>query len=127
MDITDILARVMGVFSLIVGIAMFYRKKTILALLHDFFTHRTVAFAVGAIELLLAIFFVTIHWEWRSPLEIIVSLFGVILFLEGLFYILISNEAFQKLHRSLRLEKFYYVGMIYSLVIGIFLTIASLL
>ena len=125
MDLTDILARWMGIASIIIGVAMFFRKKLMLEIVHEFFKHREAAFWVGSVELLLGLFLVIVHWEWNNVLEIIVSIFGLILFLEGLFYIMITNAQFKKLHKVLRLEKFYYVGLVYAIVVGIVLLFLS--
>lgn len=127
MELTITLARIIGLFSLIIGIAMLYRKQTILAFIHSLYKHPNVEFGTGAIELLIGTAFITIHWEWRTPLEVIVSIFGLLLFLEGAFYILGTNKVFKRLHKALNLEKFYYAGVIYSISIGVALTVVSFL
>ena len=125
MELTHILARWMAILSIVVGIAMLIQKKMILELLKDFFKHRAAGFIVGTLELMLGIFLIIIHWEWRTLLEILISVFGIIIFLEGFFYVTVSNEVFSKLYKALRLEKIYYVSVLYAFVFGILLLYIS--
>jgi hypothetical protein len=126
MGLTFFLAQLFGVSLLIVSIAMMFRRKEMLQVLHDFLNDRATLFIGALISLMVGILLILIHNIWTGDLlTIVVTLLGWVLTLRGIIWLFVPAGLLRKLVNSAKKEQTYYVITCIVFVIGIYLTFAG--
>jgi hypothetical protein len=80
---TRILARVAGPFIALIGAAVALRGEGLGELLSGLEREPGAIFSLGLITLLLGLVMLVLHHRWRSPLQIVLSAFGVLMVVRG--------------------------------------------
>ncbi|MCX6751987.1 MAG: hypothetical protein NTZ87_00585 [Candidatus Nomurabacteria bacterium] len=119
MDITILVAKVLGIYLLVSGLFLIIRGKTIPNLLKDFFGHPATVFLTGIILIFLSSIYLIQYSVWNGTAQVLVTLFVCLVMLKGLFYVFfpqILNEVSLKRFRG----PFVVYGLI-AIVIGLYL------
>jgi len=120
MDASLFLARVLGLYFLVVGIALLLRPKSLIEMADEFMANRPVMFLSGLLALTVGILIVASHNLWTPDWRIVPTLFGWIAFLKGT-AILCLPANWTKIGRFFLRESFLIpAGMAY-LLLGAFL------
>lgn len=98
MDITILIAKVLGVYFLISGIFVITHQKTLGLILKDLFQNRAMTFIVGALLVLGGALVVMRSDIGSDPLGIFVQVVGWAILIKGAVYIL----APERLHKMVR-------------------------
>jgi len=120
---TQFLSRLLGLYSLIVALAMATQREatlqTIAALLQD----RPLLFVVGIFTLLAGLAMVLVHNAWSGgALRIVVTLIGWITLAKGASFLLLSPPAAADFYLgTMRYAQLYYGYMAFSLALGAWL------
>lgn len=125
MENTLFLAQFLGIFSIILSIVVILRRKMMVRVVTDFLRNRTLAFIVGLLETLFGLLLVLKHFEWNTPLEVVISLLGMLFLLEGIFYLSATKGFMRKMIGMLDNQSAYYFFSVLYLVFGIYLTIVG--
>lgn len=80
---TQTLARIVGPYLLIVGVALAARGASLTLLLPSFMQNAPLVFATGAFTLMAGLVLLAAHHHWSSPAAIIISFVGVAATLKG--------------------------------------------
>jgi hypothetical protein len=117
---TLFLARLIGVFLIIVSLAMLVQKQglapAITALVHD----RAALLVVAMIGLVAGLAMILAHNVWSGGvLAGAVTLIGWLLVLRNALILFLPAEALQALFDALHVERFYYLYAVIDLLIGI--------
>lgn len=117
MEITLIVAKVMGAYLVISGFFLLLRGKTLPSILKDFFEHPAVVYLTGAILVFLSTLFLVQNNVWDGTWRSVVTLFAWMVLLKGVMYIF----APEMLHRivSKKLLEMLNVYGIVAIVAGI--------
>ena len=115
---TMFLAKLLGSFFLVVGIALFSKKD---ALLKEFvpFAENTVAmFYAGALAFLAGISMVLHHNSWENGMESLISLFGWIALIKGASLMILPNNIFVDLVKSFNKPVYYHLKAMALILLG---------
>jgi len=80
---TAIIARIIGPMLVIVGLAIVVRPSIFIGAIDTFWADAAAPLLWGIISLLLGLTILALHWRWRRPVEIAVTLIGVLSLARG--------------------------------------------
>jgi hypothetical protein len=121
MPLTYFLAQLIGLYCLLIGCALLFRKKMMVEVINDMYRNPSVLFVVGLIATFLGLLVVLNHNYWNSGfLALVVTLVGWAALLKG-GVILFVPEMTVSWVRMARLEKFAYVYAVIVLIVGLYL------
>ncbi|QUR69369.1 hypothetical protein [Mycobacterium spongiae] len=119
---TQMLARVLGPFTVIVCITAVARASDMSALLSQFEANSLWTWVAGAFVLVFGLIMVAAHQYWRGAAAIIVSLFGWLITLRGLM-LLAFPKAFVSLANAMMDAQGLWVALCIAFaVVGLYLT-----
>ena len=87
MDITLLVAKVLGIYLVVGGLFLIFRGKTIPHLLKDFFDHPAVMYLTGIIWIFLSSMYLIQYNTWDGTWRTLVTLFAWLVMLKGLAYV----------------------------------------
>ena len=120
---TPFLARLIGVFSIVLVAAMLVRGS---ALVETVIGDRAIMFDLALISVAGGLAIVIGHNVWSGGvLPVVVTLVGWLILVKGLFLLFVSPELFAKLFAQIHYGEHFYVYLAPALVIGLYLTIAG--
>jgi uncharacterized membrane protein HdeD (DUF308 family) len=122
MELTTLLSQVFGIYLIVGGIAIWYRKSYFAPVLGDFAHDPMMRLIVGTLELVAGLFLVLTHNVWTSAAASLVSLFGWMLVLEGAFYMIASDALVARMYKSLLKPWWFVFGGIFAVLVGAYLT-----
>jgi len=123
---TIFLARLIGLFCLVVSMAMFLHKQAMVEMLTAMVRDRPLVFILGMLGLLAGLAMVLTHNVWSGgALPIVVTLFGWILLIRGTILLLLPPDALASLMDSLPFKRLFYFSAGITLVVGLYLTYAG--
>lgn len=120
---TILLAKVCGLFLVIVGTAIALSRHEFVNVVADFARERLLRTVVSAIELLAGLFMVMLHNDWSSVPAGIISLFGWMLVVEGVVYLTLPNETVERLTAPFNSPPLYLFGGIAAVAMGVYLAV----
>lgn len=121
MEQTLFLAQFIGLFSIVLSIAIILRRKMVVHVMRDFMQDRTLAFIVGVAEIATGLLLVLVHSSWNNSLEVALSAFGWLLLAEGIFYVFATKRILRKITRALDNVSAYYFFAVLYLLLGVYL------
>lgn len=119
--LTILLAKVLGVYLVVIGIALFARRKYFLAVFAGFVENRLLRMVVAIAELVAGLFLVLTHQIWSSWPAGIITFFGWAMVVEGVAYLFVPDRWINKMFRLFNTKVWYFVGGILAVVIGLYL------
>ncbi len=119
MDISLIVAKVLGIYLVVSGLVLIFKGKTIAYLLKDFFDHPAIVYLTGVILLFLSSLFLLQNNIWDFTWRTVITIFAWATLLKGLAYIFIPET----LHKMVNKKMLGNLGVhgFFSIVIGIIL------
>jgi drug/metabolite transporter (DMT)-like permease len=126
MNITIVLAQVLGISFLVMGISMLVNKKTVLAALQEITREPGVLWLWGIIALLIGAVFVALNNVWTGGLPLFVTVMGWLALLKGVFILFFPRTAVA-MYRKLEKESWLMAGGLVVLVIGLILLYQGLM
>ena len=121
MELTILLSKVLGIYVLIGGVAIWFKRAYFAPVLGNFVRDPLMRLIVGSLELIAGLFMVFTHNIWSSAAASLVSLVGWMLLLEGAFYLLAPESLISKTIGKLDTRLWYTFGGIFAVIIGIYL------
>ncbi len=118
MDISIILARILGILFLVLGISLFNRK-TVVVLLEEMERQKGFSWLGGLIAVVFGAVIVSLGGFWFSDWRVVISVIGWLSLLKG-FFILVFPESSASFYHEFKM-KCSTVGGIAVVVIGLFL------
>lgn len=121
MDISIYLAKVFGIYLIIVPIAVLINRKHYEKLLDDFFKNSSFVFFSGIIHLILGLFIVIVHNIWANDWRIIITLLAWLGVLKGIIRIMFPFKIAGWVGKIKDIRKFW-VWCFIMILLGIYLT-----
>jgi hypothetical protein len=123
---TIFLARLIGLFLLLVSLPMFLHKQAMVETATAVGRDRPLLLVLGMLALLAGLAMVLTHNIWSGgALPVLVTLFGWILLIRGALLLLLSPEAIVGLFDFFRFEQLFYFFAAINVVLGLYLTYAG--
>lgn len=118
---TILLAKVFGVFLLIVGVVVLVRRRDLETTAATFARGHPLHVTVAAMRLLAGLFLVMLHNDWSSPAAAIISAFGWMLIAVSVTYLALPYALVERLTARISPPWLYVVGGVCAIVLGIYL------
>lgn len=100
MDITMLVAKVLGIYMVVAGLFLLFKGKSVPHLLRDFFDHPAVTYLTGIILIFLASIYLLQYNVWDGTWRTLVTVFVWATGIKGLLYVfaphLMSEMAIKK-------------------------------
>lgn len=122
MELTTLLSQVFGIYLIVGGIAVWSRQRYFMPIIGDFAKDPLQRLIVATLELVAGLFIVLTHNLWTSAAASLVSLFGWMLVVEGVFYMLASDKTVAKVYKALDFKAWFTFGGLLALLAGLYLT-----
>ena len=124
---TTYLARLIGIYCILMGLAMIIRKQAAVAVLTAMLHNAQLLLALGVITVIAGLALVLAHNIWSGgAVPVIVTLVGWIAVIKGSLLLFLSPEQESSLFLdSLHLEQGFYFYLGFMLLLGIYLTYAA--
>jgi uncharacterized protein YjeT (DUF2065 family) len=87
MEISLVVAKVLGVYLIVSGLFLIFRGKTVPQLLRDFFDHPAIMYLTGVILIFLSTLMLLENNIWDGTWRSVVTAFTWLILLKGLLYI----------------------------------------
>ncbi|MGA7711127.1 MAG: hypothetical protein WCA81_04440 [Rhizomicrobium sp.] len=120
---TPFLARLIGVFSIVLVAAMLVRGS---AMVETIVGDRPIMFDLAMISVAAGLAMVLGHNVWSGGmLPVVVTLVGWLIFVKGLFLLFGTPEMFSRLFAQIHYGEHFYIYLAPAFVIGLYLTVAG--
>lgn len=120
-ELSLLLAKVFGIYLIVIGIALFARRRYFSAVFAGFVENRLLRMIVAIVELVAGLFLIVTHQVWMPLAAGIVTFFGWVMAIEGLAYIFLPDRWVAKLFRVFNNKVWYFIGGILAIVVGLYL------
>lgn len=121
MELSIFLAKVFGLYSVIVCAAVFFKRRELEAVLQEFEKSRLFAFFSGAMALLLGLAIVVGHAVWEFDWRILITVLGWLTVIKGVIRLFFFDWAKGAARKILYSGWYWYsIGLFFS--IGLWLT-----
>ncbi|MDO8565500.1 MAG: hypothetical protein Q7R67_02685 [bacterium] len=120
MELTILLARVFGVYFLMMGLIMLVRRQHFLSVLNSLPELPAVRFMMGIFLFIGGNFLIQTHHDWSTGPKIIVSLLGWVMIVKSLVLINLSESGIRKWVKMVSGGRYRISGVL-ALVVGIYL------
>ena len=121
MEHTVYLSQVLGLFLIIAGASIMFRKRYYVPVVGEFIEDRFMRMVMGIMELLAGLFLVVAHNDWSTLPAGIISAIGWVLIIEGTAYLLVSDRTMTWMIRTFNVRTWYLVGGILAMALGLYL------
>lgn len=122
METTILLSQVLGLFLIIVGASVMFRKRYFVPVIGEFVEERLTRMLMGILELLAGLFLVVAHTDWSSLPAGIITVIGYVLVIEGAGYLLLSDRAVAWIIKSFNVRAWYVSGGLLAILLGAYLS-----
>jgi hypothetical protein len=126
MQLTHFLAQLLGLYCVIVAVAMFVRKREMIEIVLSLIQDRPLLFIVEIFGLIAGLAMVLGHTVWsKGFLAFVVTLIGWITLIRSIVLLFLPAEAVGRFVKTIRYEQNYYLFAAIALVVGAYLTFAG--
>jgi hypothetical protein len=123
---TTYLAKLFGLFLLILGISMLVQRENAIFLWIALVHNAALVYVVSLITIAAGLAIVLAHNVWSGgALPIVVTLLGWITLIKGVFALLLPRDLAMDTFTALAYDEYFYVYVIICLVLGAYLTFAG--
>lgn len=117
---TLFLSKVLGVFLIILGAAILFRRQYFLPVFAAYVRERLVRTVASLVELLIGLF-LAMNNDWSSIPAALITLIGWMAVAEGLVYLLLPDELVERLIRTFNTPLWYVIGGLLAMAVGSYL------
>lgn len=121
MEITILLSKVFGIYLVVMGLVMFFRKDHFMSAVNTFPEQKLLRFMMGIIMFIPGVFIILTHRDWSSIPAGLISLMGWMIAVKALLYMSLSDKAIRKWVGVINVPGRYVWGGILSVLVGIYL------
>jgi hypothetical protein len=121
MALTILLAKVLGLFLIIVGAAIMLRRRYFLPVFGAYPEQRLIRAVVSLAQLLAGLFLVTMHNVWSPLPAAIITIIGWMAMIEAGIYLLLPDDMVTRFIRTFNTEGWYVTGGVLAIAVGAYL------
>jgi hypothetical protein len=116
-----ILAQILGLYFIIVGLVVIYRRRAIMPAVSRLVANRPLLLVIGLMEILGGLAIVLTYPMFTFNAEGVISIVGWVLLIEGVLYFTLPSRKVQRFVRRFNTAQWYRAGGVLSFVIGVYL------
>ncbi len=120
MELSIFLAKVIGIFLMLVAASLLINKKNT-SLLFDLYKHATAVYITGILETFIGVVFVVSHNIWAFNFQGVLTLIGWIILARGLGRILFPVKATNTLEKLKKMQIMFVPLLVFIFLIGAYL------
>jgi len=121
MDISIFLAKVFGLYFIIMGLAVLKNRGGLNEMISELVNNSSRRLMDGFLILIIGILLVVSHNIWAGGWKILITILGWLTLLKGILRLFLSNEQFAKVVNKFSNPSFYMWSGVISVVLGIYL------
>mgnify|MGYP001599795850 CR=1 FL=1 len=121
MELTVLLAKVFGLYMVIVGVAILMNRKHMMLAIIAIAKERFAQLISGIVSVLLGLLLVNIHNDWSSFPACIVSLIGWTILVKGCFYLFMPEARLTRLVHVLTERSWSMIDGVLAVIVGLYL------
>lgn len=116
--ITLFLTKLFGIYFVLIGLVVLLRRGSILPIIREILSNRSLIFVLGAAELIAGLALVLIYPTIGFTIPGILSVIGWMLVVEGVLYMLLPVRKIKKMVASFNKPSWYLSGAVLSVALG---------
>lgn len=121
MEISLFLAKVSGVYLIILSLAMLIHAENFISIVSGIFHNAAIQFVLGLNLLLIGLMMVISHNIWDSSWVVVVTILSWLILLKGLMYIVFPKQVTALAHRCVGSKNWIYASGVIDLLLGAYL------
>lgn len=127
METSLFLAKVFGLYLIVMGLVAPLRRKDLMAMVEQLFENRPLIFILSFVGFVIGLLLVVSHNVWLAGWPVVVTILAWLVLLKALVYLLLPFETLERLIRRFGLirrlnrEPWFTVAGVISLLLGVFL------
>lgn len=125
MALTILLAKVLGSYMLIGGIAMLVRKRFFMSALGAFIEDKGSRLMLAAVDTIFGLFIVNVHNDWSTLPAGIITFIGWAAILKGVTAMFLKDSTLDKFAASFREKQWYFAEGMIVVIVGLYLVAYS--
>lgn len=122
METSFFLAQALGLYFLLVSIIFIFKRSMVRKAVARIHRNRLTVYVLAALELALGIFILVGHNIW-SGWQVIITVIGVGLILEGLFYLVAPMRLIERLLKRFTKKSWYVIALVFTFILGAILAL----
>lgn len=122
MELTVFLAKVVGPFLVIGGLAVFTNREQVMFAALAIVKERFAQLFAGLCSLLIALLLINSHNDWSSIPAALISVIGWLILAKGLLYLFLPQAKLTKLVNGLTERSWYLIDGTLAILVGLYLT-----
>ncbi len=124
--LTIYIAKVIGLYCILVSLALSVNKKSVIATVNDWIRSPPLMMLTGAVVLCLGLAMVIGHNLWSGgALPILVTAVGWLTLIKGLAFLALPPTLADKVYKTLQYERLFFVYMSLTFALGLYLTVSA--
>jgi len=120
MDTTIFLAKLIGIFCLVMGVSMLQRNA-MMEVFRELSHARALSYVMGVIMLILGLLIILSHSNWENALAIGITLLGWGILFEATVFLFFPKEKMAKYINALENQTIYYLIALGYVAVGVYL------
>jgi hypothetical protein len=126
LPLTIFLAKLLGLYCIIVALALMARKRAAVATVEALIADPPLLLFVDVIGLAAGLAMILGHNIWSGgALPVVITLIGWLMAIRGAVLLALPHDAMIKVFKALRYDELFHAYMGFTLVLGLFLTVAA--
>ncbi len=121
MELTILLAKIFGVYMLVMGVAIFMNKKHFVGAIVAIAKERFAQIIAGAVGLLVGLWMVNVHNDWSSVPASLITLLGWTGVAKGFAYLFLPEQKLTKLVHFFAERNWYAIDGAVVIILGAYL------
>ena len=115
------LAKLLGIYMILVGLIFMLRRKAMMPAMKELIKNKSLIYIIAIRELLAGLAIILGHNIWTLGFEVIITVVGWLMLLEGIIYLILPNRLMQKLFGKFNTPVWYGAGGVAAIIIGLYL------
>ena len=122
---TLFLAKLVGVYSLVMALSMGLQKKIVMEVFREVFKHRALSYIMGVVMLIVSLYLILTQLPADTTVSLVLLLIGCGIFIESLVYLFAGQKLLAKEGRMIQQESWYYTVALGYFALGLYLMYVS--
>lgn len=120
MDVSIFLAKLLGIYLLIVGVAYFFRREFFREVIRDFYNSPALIAISSVLNLIIGLLIVLNHNVWEFSWKVVITIIGYLSIVKGIMHLYFPEYGKKLSTKFVENDIFVYSGVI-SLALGVYL------
>jgi uncharacterized membrane protein YvlD (DUF360 family) len=120
MNISIVLAQVLGIMFVVMGLSMLFQKKYMLSVVEELVQSKSFMWIGGFMALTMGAVMITLNNVWTSGLPLVITVLGWLALIKGAFFLLLPDTAVSYYKKVNKEWKFVLAGLV-VLILGLVL------